>query len=151
MLRAMGPPTEEAPPKRHFDPNISPDQWFSAWGWESHDLALTWVARGDRAPRTVYSVAIGPRSDLATSCGVRIGATRADVERAYQDAIALWRSKFAQPAEQGFITAPSGQPSTSPLVLVAGDTSVLGLVELDGDRVATIALVSPAVLFEYQW
>jgi len=148
---AVGAATQEFAPTTRFEPMIEHQRWTSTAVWRAHDLHVEWTALVDAsAPRTVSAVGIGPDSDLATSCGVRIGTPRAEVERAYRGPIAVWTQTFGAAAAAGYLAAPAAAASTT-VVLASADGAIIGLVELTDDRVTGILFMSGAVLYANQW
>lgn len=154
VLQRAGFPTSMTAPEERFNPNNVQRHWYSHWRWQAHDLEVTWESLDSAtAPRHVDSVAIGPHSDLFTSCGIRIGALRADVERAYQQAIGAWKPLFEQSAAQGFVSAPSddGTSPDRPIVAISVKRPLLGTFEFENDRLTTVAFMNSAVMFAGQW
>lgn len=135
----MGPPSRETAPEHHVHHQRSPsDWWTSSSTWDRHGLEVSWVALGDvAAPRTIDGVKILRGGDVTTSCGVRPGATRADVERAYAHAIAALRGSWLGP-----LVAADGSAQDA-IVFAADDGSVLGGAKLEGDRVVEIGIAIP--------
>jgi hypothetical protein len=154
VLKQLGPPTFQTPARESFNPNYAKQPWYSTATWLAHDLRVTFVGYDSAtAPRKVYSVSLGALGDLATSCNVRVGASRAEIERAYRDAIDVWQAGYADAAERGFISAPSGVGSApdTPIMLLSVGGGIVGLLSFAADRLIGIELTHASVLYANQW
>jgi len=154
VLRELGIAPHQTAPQMHFEPNAAEHTWYSEWRWPAHDLTVTWASVGSAAaPRKVYGITLGPNSDVATSCGVRIGTTRAQVEHAYRDALDEWNTRYAPAAGAGMLSAPSGSGSApdTPIMLISNDGLLIAWLSFAADRLTEITLTSAALLFVGQW
>lgn len=149
-----GAPVEETAATRSGRPDYTHPQWSSAWGWPAHDLRITWISLDEAtAPRKVFSVELGEGSDLGTSCGIRIGSRRVDVEQAYAEAIAAWKKQWAGALAAGVIDGPADPEAAAdrPVMMVSGDGMIVGYVGFEDDRVVAIGFTHAQVLFANQW
>jgi hypothetical protein len=87
LEKLLGAPDEKGTPVE-----MGATGMFEAdWRWSSRGLRLRMGARSAEEAPTVSAIEIAAPSSLRTSRGVGLGATRAEVEAAYKDALGKGR------------------------------------------------------------
>lgn len=95
--------------------------WVETWKYAKQGIELRMGAQEKKAVKHILLITASPACKLATARGIKIGSTRAEVEKAYKDV----KAKDASFADKGTFVVGSISPG---LVFTFKDSKVSGIL-----------------------